>query len=424
MRESALFRYHTPPMRLALVGPAPPIRGGISQYSSALYRTLSRDHEALLISFSRQYPQWMVRGHEQDDKGPAGIEVPSERILHSAASSTWKAAAARIAEFGAEAVVFQWWHPFMAPCYLGVMRHLRRRSGQPVKAILFCHNLLSHEAGRAPGRRLLERLLLGRVLQKSDGFVAHSKELAGQLEARAPGKPIRRVFHPLYDFYSKWDVPKQGNAVPSLLFFGNVRVYKGLDTLLQAVARLPQDFEYRLVVAGEFFIDPRPIRRLARRLGVDGRISWIGRYIPNPEVPRLFRQADLVVLPYKAASQSGIVPLAYHFDVPVVATDVGGLSEVVLPGRTGYLTPPEDPQALADAIVRYFQEGEGEDFRQQIRAFRRQLSWEAVVDKILAVCGEIRTPGRPVGSRAKPQSRKEKGSRDSGVGSRKEEGTF
>ncbi|MEE8586516.1 MAG: glycosyltransferase [Acidobacteriota bacterium] len=382
-------------MKLALVGPAPPIRGGISQYSSALYRTLCPDHEVLLVSFSRQYPQWMVRGHEQDDSGPAGVEVPSERILDSVSPSSWKAAGGRIADFGAEAVVFQWWHPFMAPCYLGVMRHLRRRSGQYVKALLFCHNLLSHEAGRAPGRRLLEGLLLKRVLKKSDGFVAHSEKLVGQLQAQAPGKPIRRVFHPLYDFYSQWDVPEQENAVPRLLFFGNVRAYKGLDTLLQAVARLPQDFDFRLIVAGEFFIDPKPCRRLARRLGVEGNITWIDRYIPNPEVPRLFRQADLVVLPYKAASQSGIVPLAYHFEVPVVATDVGGLSEVVLHGRTGYLAPPEDPQALADTIVRFFREGDREEFRHQIRDFRSQLSWEAVVDNILAVCGEIRTLERP-----------------------------
>ena len=166
---------------------------------------------------------------------------------------------------------------------------------------------------------------------------------------------------PVYDFYSQWethgvqpDIPR----VPTILFFGTIRKYKGLGTLLQALALLKKEMEFRATIAGEFYIDPKPYRRMAEAAGISNWLTWDSRYIPNEEVPRLFRGADLVALPYESATQSGVVPLAYQFEVPVIASDVGGLSELVRDGKTGYLVSAGEVEALKGKIGHYFRENE------------------------------------------------------------------
>ena len=199
---------------------------------------------------------------------------------------------------------------------------------------------------------------------------------------------MKRIDHPVYDFYSQWEtqgVQHEGLRVPSILFFGTIRKYKGLGTLLQALALLKKEMEFRATIAGEFYVNPKPYRQMAETVGISDWLTWDSRYIPNEEVPRLFREADLVVLPYESATQSGVVPLAYQFEVPVIASDVGGLSELVRDGKTGYLVSAGEVEALKGKIGHYFRENKKPEFQSNIREFKHALCWQKVVDSIVTL---------------------------------------
>ncbi len=391
-------------MRVVLVGPAHPHRGGIAQYTASLYRALDLRHEVHLISFRRQYPDLFFPGLTQHDRSRSPLKVPCEPLLDSISPGSWRKTAARICEHAPDVIVFQWWQPFFGPAYRAVIRSVRKVRRTPV--IFLCHNVLSHRESQVPGRGGVERQLTRGAFRHADGFLVQATGLIPVVERLNPRGLVRKVYHPLYDFYSQWD----GDAVaaaapdrrdlPSLLFFGKIRRYKGLETFLKALALVRRELDFRAVIAGEFYMAPGPYRSLARRLGLDDCLEWRDHYIPNEEVPAIFRAADLVVLPYVEATQSGVVPVAYQFEVPVVATDVGGLSEVVIEGKTGYLVPPLDAEALAGAIIRYFRERRREEFRKNILEFRTRLTWEQVVTAIEELCRMLKSGTRTDGTQA------------------------
>jgi glycosyltransferase involved in cell wall biosynthesis len=378
-------------MKFVLVGPAYPYRGGIAQYNSSLYRALSVQHEAHILSFSRQYPSLFFPGRTQHDQSTHPFYVQAESVLDSVNPRSWVSVARRILELGAEAMVFQWWQPFFGLAYRRIIDLVKRT--QPVPAVFLCHNIFPHEERAVPGQHSLEGWLIRRTFSRADGFLVHTDGMVSSIKTMRPGIPVRRIYHPLYDFYSECvDERKTGGRsgdVPRLLFFGKIRPYKGLETLIEALALLKKEFPFQAVIAGESYMNPRRYRSRATRLGLDDQIDWQDRYIPNEDVPALFRSADLVVLPYVEATQSGVVPVAYQFGVPVVATSVGGLSEVVLEGKTGYLVPPGDPKALSAAIARYFVEGRRAEFEANIQVFRRKLTWKGVVGSLLDLVAEI-----------------------------------
>ena len=368
-------------MRVALVGPTYPYRGGIAQYTASLSKAISeRGHQALIISFKRLYPSVLFPGTAQEDKSLEPIQAPNERLLDSIGPRSWKKAAARLIEFRPDVVLIQWWHPFFAPAYSGLCRHLRR-SGSSARVVFLCHNVWAHDPPRIPGVRAAFRSMTRRAFRWADGFLVHAQALADELRRFRKDAPVEQIYHPMYEFSDA--APAVPGAVPTLLFFGNLRPYKGLDVFLRALARMKGRQPFKAVIAGEFYTDPKPLKELATRLGLSAdELRWEDRYIPNEEVSSFFRSADLVVLPYLRATQSGIVPLAYSFDAPVVASDVGGLAEVVQDGRTGYLFPPGDDEAAAECIMRYFREGRRQDFQANIRVFRRRLTWDQVIDKL------------------------------------------
>ncbi len=231
---------------------------------------------------------------------------------------------------------------------------------------------IPNEWPKFPGAVFGERFLIQKAFTKADGFLVHSQTLLSQVREFNRHAPVRRIHHPVYDFYANWDTARmERNSTPQLLFFGNVRRYKGLGILLKALAVLK--------------------RQMARELGLCDYLVWIDRYISNEEVPGLFRQADLVVLPYHLeATQSGVVPLAFYFDVPVIASDVGGLSEVVMEGKTGYLVPAGEPEILAERIFQYFQENKKQEFKSHIQDFKRNLSWTQAVDGIVDLLDQVK----------------------------------
>jgi glycosyltransferase involved in cell wall biosynthesis len=366
---------------VALVGPFWPFRGGIVHFLRTMADGLAaRGHVVHTYTFSRQYPERLFPGKTQLDAGapPAGAP-PAPRLLDTLNPLTWTRTARRVAADGAEVVVFKYWMPFFAPAFGTLVRGLRRRG---VKVLAVVDNALPHE--RRPGDRALGRYVLGAC----DGLVVMSDQVRRDVEALVPEVPLRQVAHPVYDVFGE-PVPRaEARArfglppeAPVLLFFGFVRRYKGLHVLLDAMPRLLARVpDACLVVAGEFYADEAALRAQAAPLGAAVRFD--ADYIPDEAVAHYFGAADVVVQPYVSATQSGVAQIAFHFGRPVVTTDVGGLAEIVPDGEAGLVVPPEDPAALAAALVRFFEEGLAARLEAGVLREREKYTWDRLYDAL------------------------------------------
>lgn len=360
------------------MGPAHPLRGGIAQYTDQLYLHLSRRHPVEVFTYSRLFPQLLFPGKTQFDTSNTTIGVPSRQTLDSIGPLSWWRTAAAIAKRQPRAVIVMHQMPFFAPCLGTLLRWIRRRSG--ARLILLSHNLIPHEA------HFLDVPLTRYLIKVPEAFVVLSESVERDLLRLRPNAKVVRVPQPIYDFFPT--PPAQQAAreelglpadQPVVLFFGLVRAYKGLGILLQAMTSLPQT---RLLITGEFYQPRADYERQIAALGVRDRVHVEDRYIPNEDVPKYFAAADVVVLPYLSATQSGVSKLAYHFDKPVVITNVGGLAEEVEEGKTGYVVPPNDPTALAAAIEKVLMEKTRIDFASHVREYKKRYSWERVVEVI------------------------------------------
>ena len=365
-------------MKFVLVGTAYPHRGGIAHYVALLSDGLrAAGHEVKVISFSRQYPRLLFPGTSQDEEGPETIRVDSERLVDSIGPVSWFRAARRIREIRPDLVVFKYWMPLFAPAYGTIARRLRKAG---IRTCFLLDNVLPHE--RRPGDLALTRWGLAPV----DCFIAQSKSVAADLRRFRPDAPLEEVPHPIYSLFGERmdrDEARRRLGVTArevALFFGFIRGYKGLMNLFRAVARIPRDRDFQLLVGGEFYEDARPYRALLEELDLGTRVVLHDRYIPTDEVAAFFSAADVVVLPYVSATQSGIIQIAFHFDRPVVTTDVGGLPEVVRPGELGEVVPPEDPAALAAALVEYFDRGKEALYAPRVAKEKGRYSWSRLVE--------------------------------------------
>jgi glycosyltransferase involved in cell wall biosynthesis len=276
-------------------------------------------------------------------------------------------------------VVFKYWMPFFAPAYGTIARRLRRRG---IRTCFLLDNVIPHE--RRFGDLALTRYALGPV----DTFLAQSKSVAEDLRRFRPEAPLWQVPHPVYDIFgaspSREEARKRlgVRAREVALFFGFIRRYKGLLTLLDAVARIPAGRDFQLLVGGEFYEDPTPYRAALDALGLGDRVVLHDRYIPNDEVGDFFAAANVVVLPYLSATQSGIAQIAFHFDRPVITTDVGGLPEIVEDGVLGDIVPADDPEALARALVSYFEDGKEARYSPRVAKAKERYSWGRLVEAL------------------------------------------
>jgi glycosyltransferase involved in cell wall biosynthesis len=372
-----------------LVGPASPLRGGIAQYTDQLYLHLSKRHPAEVFTFSRLFPRLLFPGRTQFDTSGTTIGVPSRQTLDSIRPLSWWRTAAAIVKRQPRAVVVMHQMPFFAPCLGTLLRRIRRRSAAP--QILLCHNLIPHET------HFFDVPLTRYLIKIPEAFIVLSESVERDLLRLRPNAKIIRVPQPIYDFFPSPPEQKEARKQlglpsdqPVVLFFGLVRAYKGLGTLLQAMTSLPQA---RLLIAGEFYQPRADYERQIAELGLRDRVHVEDRYIPNEDVPKYFAAADVVVLPYLSATQSGVSKLAYHFDKPVVITNVGGLAEEVDEGKTGYVVPPNDPAALAAAIEKVLTEKTRIDFAAHVREYKKRYSWERVVEAIEQLLTENFTNG-------------------------------
>lgn len=374
-------------MKAAILGPTYPHRGGIAHYTTLLARALFARHTLSIVSFSRLYPGFLFPGTTQLDESADRIlpPVPPEAILDSMNPVSWIRAGARLRALQPDFLVVPWWHPYFGPS-LGTAA---RRSGCRAR-IFLCHNVAPHEG--TP----VDRVLTAYGLGAADAFMVHARSEAEKLRPLAKGRPVRVHPHPSYEIFSQ-GAPSREEARRALdldgrviLFFGYVRPYKGLEDLLRALTLARPDAWDRLVVVGEFYDPPERYRPLLSDPKLHDRVRVVNRYVPNEEVARYFAAADVVALPYREATGSGIAQVAFGAGVPVIATRTGGLEDVVEEGVSGLLVPTRDPAALARAIERFFDERMGERLRGGVQAARRRFSWDALADAIESLAAEVR----------------------------------
>lgn len=367
-------------MKVVLVGPVFPYRGGIAHFGAMLAREFEKSHDVSLVNFRRLYPSFLFPGRTQFDDSDSPMKVDSRRIIDVLNPFSWWAAGRYIARVAPDLVVFQWWHPFFAPALRVIASVARRGSG--ARIVFLCHNVLPHESSFAD--RWLIRLGLG----AADAFLVQSLEDGRNLERMMPGARWAFNPHPVYDWFDmgRHDRRSARDALGVdgrvLLFFGLIRPYKGLDVLLDAFARVADELDATLLVVGEFYEDRGRYDAMIERLGIGARLRVVDRYVPNEDVEMYFRAADVAVLPYRSATQSGIVQTAYSFHLPVIVTRVGGLPDVVRDGETGYVVTPDDPEALSDAIRRFYGEAAAQRLAGGIRADLDRFSWRHCVETL------------------------------------------
>lgn len=370
-------------MKIVMLGTAYPMRGGIAQFNAILAHALAERHCVEFLSFRRQYPGLLFPGKTQyvtaaDDA--AAVRVAATPMLDSINPLSWWRTARHAARHAPDLVLLKYWMPFLAPCFGTVTRWIKRRTD--ARVVYVCDNVIPHE--RTP----LDLPLTRYALAPGDGFVVMSASVRDDLLRVRPDAQWRLVHHPIYDVFGTRTSKSAARgelglpAGPLALFFGYVRPYKGLDLLLRALPIIREQIPLRVLVAGEFYEGQARYRRLVAELGVADAVRFDADYIAQDRVATYFSAADVIVLPYRTATQSGIIQVAYHLDTPVICTDVGGLGEIVREGETGLLVPPDDPAALARAVIRYYTEQLEEPLRAGVVGAKRDYTWEPLIAAI------------------------------------------
>ena len=364
-------------MTIILIGPAPPWRGGIAHHTSLLALELSRRHDVEVVTFTRQYPSLLFPGTSQQESGTPVPGIPTNRRIDTLNPVSWIRTGLSVRSRAPALLVFPYSLPFFAPSFGTIAAIARRATG--IRIVYLCHNVIPHEA--RPGDRLLTKF----AFSFADGFVVQSESVRHDLLRLRPDARISFAHHPVYNAFGepidKHEARKKLGLINrrTLLFFGYVRHYKGLSVRLEAVSRTE---EIALVVAGEFYEREELYADLIRRLGIESRVTVINRYIPTDDIHLYFSAADAVVVPYRSATQSGIIQLAYSFNRPVIASAVGGLSEVVSHGVNGRLVPAGDPEALADEIRTFYRNGEEVTMPESVETSKHLYSWRALADAV------------------------------------------
>ena len=371
-------------MKIIYIGSAHPLRGGLSAFNEHLSKQLQDlGHDISLFSFSLQYPSVLFPGKTQytNEPPPAGLRIRT--LINSINPLNWIKVGRIIQKERPDLIILKYWMPFMGPCFGTILRIAKKNRHSRVICIV--DNLIPHE--KRPGDLVFTKYFIKPV----DAFLAMSRKVLTDIQSLSD-KPAVYTPHPVYDNY--------GNGVPRteacnrlgldpaqkyLLFFGFIRKYKGLDLLLEAMADKDiQAAGIKLIVAGEYYDDKELYNEIIARHGLESSVILFTDFIPNEDVKLFFSAADLVVQPYRSATQSGITQIAYHFEKPMVITNVGGLSEAVPDGKVGFVATP-DPKSIADAILRFFQPGSIPELKQNLQNEKAKYSWKNFIDVLFSL---------------------------------------
>jgi glycosyltransferase involved in cell wall biosynthesis len=374
-----------------IVGPAFPLRGGIANFNEALCRAMNKEGiDTKIVSFSLQYPGFLFPGKTQYDTGNGPGDLRIETRINSVNPFSWWAVARRIKKEAPDFVVFRFWLPFMGPALGTIAKRIKR--GTKIKIIAITDNVIPHE--KRPGDKPFTRYFL----RQCDGFIAMSRAVLNDLSQFTPSPDKVFLPHPVYDIFG--DKVSRAEAIAKLglnesdkhiLFFGFIRKYKGLDLLLEAMAdpRI-KALGVKLIIAGEYYEEEAPYNEIIRRNGLEQNVVLRTAYIPSEDVKYYFCASDLVAQPYRTATQSGVTQIAYHFEKPMLVTDVGGLPEIVPDKKVGYVTTVS-AVSIADAIVDYYANSRETEFTLNVREEKRRFLWGTFVRGLLNLANSIRT---------------------------------
>jgi len=368
-------------MKISMIGPSYPFRGGISHYTTLLYRNLRKTHDTKFYAFKRQYPKWFFPGKTDIDPSQTHIqEEGAQRILDSMNPISWLVVALKIVKSSQDLLIIPWWVSFWAPQFYTISLLVKLLS--KTKILFICHNVVEHES------KWIDKVLTRVVLRNGGFFIVHSVKDEKNLLAMFSNVKVRRSFHPTYDVFNEVYLDNSiikkrfgidGNVI---LFFGFVREYKGLKYLIRALPEALSEVKFTLLVVGEFWKDKEKYLHLIKKYGIEDNIVLIDEYVPNEEIGNYFTATDLVIQPYISSTGSGVAQIAFGFNRPVIATKVGSLPEIIDDGKTGYLVPPEDPHEIAQAIIKFFRDDNGEKFSKNIARDKHKFSWNRMVDVI------------------------------------------
>lgn len=376
-------------MRITIVGPVYPYRGGIAHHTSLLAHHLAARHDIQLISFSRLYPNWLFPGRSDRDPSHFPLRADAEYLLNPVNPISWWSAARRIRQFQPHLLLLPWWVPFLAPVWLGLMRLIR--CWTTARVLLLCHNVLPHE------KDVLQRMITRITLSRGDAAIVQSRTELAALKQLVPDLRAAYTPHPTYAEIRQVSAETKSRGVqsevkgskPTILYFGFIRPYKGLHVLFDAMPAVLHGLPVRLLAVGEVWGDRAEYDAQIARLGIAEDVTLIDEYVPNERLADYFEAADVVVLPYLSATQSGVAQLAFGFGVPVIASCVGGLPEIVCDGQTGLLVPPGDPDALAATILRFFRDELGPSMRAGIYKDQERFDWSHMVKVIETLAKEL-----------------------------------
>ncbi len=370
------------PKKIVILGPAYPLRGGgMTTFNHRLAKEIiDLGDECSIWSFSLQYPSFLFPGKTQYSSEPAPENLKIFSVINSVNPLNWISVGNKLNKEKPDLIIVRYWLPFMGPALGTILRRVRKN--KHTKIICIADNIIPHE--KRPGDKLFTRYFL----KTCDAFVTMSDKVMTDLRKFEPVKPAELIQHPLYDNFgeiiSKPSARIELGINPDdsiILFFGFIRHYKGLDILFRAMAdERIKNAGIKLLVAGEFYENEKKYTDLIAELGIKDRLIMRTEFIPDKEVKKYFCATDVVIQPYRNATQSGVTPLAYHFEKPMIVTNVGGLPSLVPHEKVGLVTEPE-AAAIADAILRFYQLGENH-FIPQLRIEKEKYSWTKLVNAI------------------------------------------
>lgn len=373
------------PKSVVIIGPAHPLRGGLASYDERLAKEfISQGFTTAIYTFSLQYPAFLFPGTTQYSSEPAPAGIPIKVCINSVNPLNWLTVGNELKHLRPDLVVVRYWLPFMGPCLGTILRRVKKNNH--TRVVCIADNIIPHE--KRPGDVPFTRYFVKPV----DAFITMSEKVLHDLPAFTGKKPAQFVAHPLYDNFgdkiSRTEARRflgMNEAEKIILFFGFIRKYKGLDILLDAMSLL-KDTPYRLLIAGEFYEDRKQYDDQIAALGIRQQLILRTDFIPDSEVKYYLCAADMVIQPYRNATQSGVTPLAYHFEVPMVVTNVGGLPSLVPEGKVGLIAEP-NPVSIAEKIRQFFEKGAA-SFIPHLVEEKKKYSWEEMFRSIVHIAGK------------------------------------
>jgi len=369
--------------RIVIIGSAYPFRGGgITTFNEQLCRAFNNEKDSCTIyTFSLQYPNILFPGTSQysDEAPPANLDI--HVAINSINPLNWIKVGLELKKLKPDIIVVRYWLPFMGPCLGTILRIVK--DNRHTKIVCIADNVIPHE--KRPGDKLFTRYFIKPI----DAFITMSEKVLADLDQFATNDKKKKIVpHPLYDNFG--EIISKRKAIAKLklnedfsymLFFGFIRKYKGLDLLLEAMTRI-ENPKIKLIIAGEFYEDAQPYIDLINELNIQDKIILKTNFITDSEVKYYFCASDLVVQPYKSATQSGVTPLAYHFEIPMIVTNVGGLTGMVPDGIVGLIAEP-NPESIADKINTYFQDNKEEAYKANLKVEKQKYSWNVMTKAII-----------------------------------------